>query len=281
MDSSLPRPLFASVFQPSLPWGNQRWRARRDSYRPPEEPIRTAEYDVAPIAADGPAKRFVEEHHYSASYPAARFRFGLYRQGGLVGVTVYSHPCNAAVLTSVFPGSPDDSVELGRFVLLDEVPGNGETWFLARTFGLLRSEGLRGVVGFSDPSPRTDLAGNVVFPGHLGRIYQAANAVYLGRGTPRILRLLPDGTVLSERALQKIRKRERGWRYAVDLLTRFGAAPPRSEEDLVSWLRLWLPRLTRPLRHHGTHKYAWSLRRGRRFALPGRPFPKLLDKPRT
>ena len=48
----------------------------------------------------------------------------------LQGVAVFSHPCNDRVLTSVFPGRATDSVELGRFVLLDEVPGNGETWML-------------------------------------------------------------------------------------------------------------------------------------------------------
>ena len=53
---------------------------------------------------------------------------------------------------------------------------------------------------FSDPLPRTRADGTVVMPGHLGTIYQAANAVYTGRGTPRTLTLLPDGTVFSDGA---------------------------------------------------------------------------------
>ena len=76
-------------------------------------------------------------HHYSLSYPSARVRFGLFTRGCLVGVAVFSHPCNDRVLTSVFPLSPLESVELGRFVLLDSVPANGESWFLARTFECL------------------------------------------------------------------------------------------------------------------------------------------------
>jgi len=45
-------------------------------------------------------------------------------------------------------------VELGRSVLLDSVPGNGETWFLARCFEQMRKSDLIGVVTFSDPVPR-------------------------------------------------------------------------------------------------------------------------------
>jgi hypothetical protein len=86
----------------------QRWRARRDSYRPVGEPIHTRLYEVAPIAIDGPAKDFVIHHHYSGSYPAARFRFGLYRHQVLVGVAVFSHPCGDRGLTSVFPGTATD-----------------------------------------------------------------------------------------------------------------------------------------------------------------------------
>jgi hypothetical protein len=243
-----------------LPFGNQRWRDGRHFYKPPEEPIPTRQYEVAEISRDRETKAFVLAHHYAATYPAARFRYGLYHRGNLVGVAVFSHPTNDLVLTSVFPGDSLDSVELGRFVLLDSVPGNGETWFLARTFEGLRRAGLRGVVSFSDPVPRKATDGRLVFPGHLGTIYQAHNAAYLGRSRPSTLRLLPDGTVLSNRALQKLRSSDRGWRYVAASLVRFGAALPQDGENLSTWMDHWLPRLTRTLRHQGNHKYAWNLR---------------------
>lgn len=107
---------------------NQRWRLRRDSYRPAGEPINPRLYEVAEVAGDREPKAFILTHHYSASYPSARFRFGLYSGGSLVGVALLSHPCNDRVLTSVFPLNASDSVELGRFVLLDTVPANGESW---------------------------------------------------------------------------------------------------------------------------------------------------------
>jgi hypothetical protein len=262
----------------NLPLFNQRWRSSRDFYRPPDEPIRTADYDVAELPDDRATKTFVLEHHYSASYPAARWRFGLFRRDVLQGVAVFSHPCNDLVLTRVFPGRPTDSVELGRFVLLDEVPGNGETWFLGRCFALLRREDLAGVIAFSDPCQRLNRANVPVFGGHVGTIYQAHNAVYLGRGTTRTLTLLPDGSVLSERAQQKIRSADRGVAYAVRQLVGCGADPPVCYDPayLSAWLRLSKARLCRSVRHRGNHKYAWRL--SRRVRLPASlPYPKQID----
>ncbi len=258
--------------------GNQRWRERRDSYRPAGEVIDPRGYEVAQIDDDATPKRFVIANHYSASFPAARFRFGLYRRGDLVGVAVFSHPCSDRVLTKVFPlRAATDAVELGRFVLLDEVPGNGESWFLARCFDQLRGQ-VVGVVSFSDPVARTALDGRVTFVGHFGCIYQSHNGVFLGRGERRLLRLLPDGRVFSERAISKIRKLERGWVHCVALLEQHGAAEYRGGADADAaraWLGEQLPRVTRPLRHPGNLKYAWGLSRPVRRGLPASlPYPK-------
>lgn len=253
----------------------QRWRARRDSYRPAGETIVTAHYEVAPIPDDRTAKLFVEANHYSASYPAARFRHGLYWGGLLVGVAVFSVPMQGAVLDRL-PCSREAAVELGRFVLLDRVPSNGESWMLARCFELLRGEGIEGVVSFSDPMPRARADGAVIFAGHVGTIYQAANAVYDGRNRPHTVRLLPDGTVLSDRTIAKIRGRERGWRYAAAHLVRAGAAPLGEDDDARAWLATWLSRLTRTARHPGKHRYLFGLGRAVKRALPkSQPYPKL------
>lgn len=260
----------------------QRWRDRRSSKRPAGELIRTADYDVAEIATDSIAKRFVCAHHYSGRYPAARFRFGLYHGGELVGVAVYSQPVRDEVISNVFPGIERAAgAELGRFVLLDSVPGNGETWFLARTFELLRGR-VAGVVSFADPMPRRALDGRLVVPGHVGTIYQAHNARYLGRGRADTLKLLPDGTAFSRRALSKIRAGERGMRAAVAQLVSHGAeqlADGACEIARRAWLATWLPRLTRELAHPGNHRYAWALdaKRWPRTLGPERQAPKQPD----
>ena len=67
------------MMQPSL-LVVQRWREGRDRYRPAGEVIQTADYDVAVLEADASPKAFVRQHHYSGTYPAARFRFGLFRR---------------------------------------------------------------------------------------------------------------------------------------------------------------------------------------------------------
>lgn len=75
-----------------------RWREKKCRFRPPEETIHTRDYSVEPIPGDAAAKAFVVSHHYSGSYPAARFRFGLYKKDSLCGVAVFSHPVNQNTL---------------------------------------------------------------------------------------------------------------------------------------------------------------------------------------
>lgn len=249
----------------------QRWRAHRTSYRPAGEPIRTRDYEVAAIATDREARAFVETHHYEHAYVAARLRVGLYRRDELVGVAVLSQPPSQAVLAAALPGF-EAGVELGRLVLLDDVPANGESWFLARAFELARDR-FDGIVSHSDPAPRADAAGRIFFAGHVGTVYQASNATYCGLTTARTRRILPDGSVLSARLLSKLRKRECGWRYGVELLVTHGAPPPAG--DWRTWLRGAVEAVSRPVRHRGSHRYVWALdRRARRLLPTSKPYPK-------
>lgn len=237
----------------------QRHREGQVRWRPAREVVSLVGLEVADIDRDT-ARSFIERHHYERSYPAGRFRFGLYQRAELVGVAVFSQPVNN-LSTACLPGEPLERVELGRFVLLDQVGANAESWLLGRCFEELRRQGLTGVVSFSDPVPRRTLCGAVVMPGHVGTIYQAHNAVYLGRSKAERRRLLPDGTLAHNRGLAKIRKRERGWRTAVAELVRHGAREPLEGEDLRLWLGRELPAISRSLPHRGNHKYAWTLRR--------------------
>lgn len=237
---------------------NQRWRDRRGTYRPAGEVIDPRHYEIHETPSDTLARSFVEQHHYSASYPSARFRICLHRQDALVGVAVFSFPMQTAVFKPL-PGDKLQSVELGRLVLLDDVPGNAETWFLGRCFEILRAHEITGVVSYSDPLPRAQIDGTITHGGHVGTIYQAHNAHYLGRGKKRTLALLPDGRVFSERNISKIKKGHKGWRYASDLLVQLGADRLTDASKGAAWLAHWLPLLTRPVRHPGNHKYIWGL----------------------
>jgi len=243
----------------------QRWRDRRGSYRPAGEPIRTAAYEVAKMASDREARGFVEAHHYSGSFPAALRRYGLYRREELVGVAVLSQPASQAALEASLPFAREGRAELGRLVLLDDVPANGESWFLARAFELARGDGFAAIVSHSDPEPRRTAGGEVIFAGHIGTVYQATNAVYVGRSEPRTRRLFADGSVFSDAAWSKLRSRKRGWRYATELLIAHGAPAPASEimpeADWRAWVRSAVDATTVTFRHGGNHRYVWALDR--------------------
>lgn len=221
------------------------------------------------------AKKFVLKYHYSKTMPAARRCFGLFRQGKLVGVAVFSHPVNNHTLINAFGGKAEESIELGRFCLLDRVEFNAESWFIGVCRRRLKEEGFRGIVAFSDDLPRTDFLGETVFKGHLGTIYAASSAIYTGRGKSRTIRLLPDGTVLSERAISKIRNFEQGVEYSARILMKYGAADmPIDNPGRKNWLDFWLGKLTRSMRHPGNHKYLLPLQKG--LNLPkGINYPKI------
>lgn len=224
-------------------------------------------YDVEPIASDGAVRPFVEAHHYSASYPAARFRFGLYHRGALVGAAVFSQAMNEAATTNWLRGPSVEHVEFGRFVLLGGVPAGAEGWMAARCYRALRREGITGVVTFADDTARR-VGDRTLFPGHIGTIYQATNAHFVSeRSRGRTLRLLPSGAVFSDRTLAKLRGGERGRVGAARQLVEAGAAAPSDAvlydaHALARWAEAWVPRVTTPLRHPGNLRYLQPLRRG-------------------
>lgn len=222
---------------------------------------------VIEIMSDKTARALVLEvfRHYSGTYPAARFRFGLVYRNELAGVAVFSVPTNY----KTFKGLPNPKgwVDLGRLVLAEDTGANAESWFLARCLRALQERGVEGVVTMSDPTVRGALRG------HTGAIYQALGAVYVGRATPRTLRVFDDGTVFNARTRQKIATGERGWRTAVDVLVAHGARP--LEGDPVAWVNRELPRVTHTEQHPGNHKYLFPLSAAARRAVPaGLPYPK-------
>lgn len=263
----------------------QRWRNGGHSWRHTSEGgFDKTRFEVALVNDDGPVKAFVEQHHYSRAYPAASLRAGLFERGALVGVAVFGVPMQEKVLTLPFPHLVPytESLELSRFVLLDQVPANAESWFLAQAFREVAGEGLRGVVAFADPVPRLLRDGTVLSPGHVGTIYQASNGLHTReRGTPRTLLVGPDGRVFSARSQQKIRKQERGHEYAERQLAEWGATPMQSGEDGTAWLRAALLQAgVQRLRHPGNFRYGFRIGRTRAernrvvFAMATAPYPK-------
>ena len=247
--------------QQSLSFGNQRWREGRASYRVPDEVIETRLYEVAAIPDDTTARSFVETHHYSGTYPAARFRVGLYRAGELQGVAVFSEPVNSLTVPK-WAGPGATGCELGRFVLLDEVPGTGESFFLSRARKLLAKAKpeLDYIVSFSDPSERWSRVGELVKRGHIGTVYQASNARYCGRSARNTIYMTGSGEVISHRVLSKVRAGESGESYAQEKLERAGAPRRlRGEPGAAYVTRTLQSGALRRWRHPGNHVYLFGV----------------------
>lgn len=139
---------------------------------------------------------------------------------------------------AAYGAGPVAFCDLGRFVLLNHVGSNAETWFLARALRPLAVDRLTPdgtpayplVIAYSDPLPCADSTGSVRFAGHFGGIYRDSSALYLGRTQPRRLWLSANGAVISERALSKLRTGDRGATYAYDMLRAHGAPTRRPGE---------------------------------------------------
>ena len=248
---------------------DKRWLHRSQRWVSPGALFDARAFAVDVIPDDRPAERFVVEHHYAGSYPAARFRVGLFGpHSQLLGVAVFSEPASTAVLPKWLGGVADDGCELGRFVCLPEVAYNGETWFLARAFRLLRSEKrIRAVLSFADPVAWRN-GPEVVKPEHWGTIYQASNAIHAGRSGARTHLVAPDGRPISPRALSKLRSEERGWEYVARQLVAAGAPRRAFGESSHDWLARVraTPGFTRQ-RHQGNLAYVFGLDAGARSQL--------------
>lgn len=245
----------------------QRWRNGRDRYRPAGEVFDHRYAHVAPIDT-ATAKAFVCQHHYSRSMVASRFNAGLFvkrpfEKERLAGVASFSVPMTQAVIPALLDGlAPNLGVELGRFVLLDDIEANGETWTLARAFRLMREAlpEVRGCVSYCDPQARTNIDGQTVFPGHRGTIYRAFNARSCGRSKARTLLLMPNGVVANERGLSKLRNGESGADYVERGLRTNGADARRLGESGTDYIaRLVGDGFLRRTRHPGNFAFSWTL----------------------
>jgi hypothetical protein len=267
-----------------------RWRNRRSTWRPLREPFDPGRFFVAPLPKTAIARTFIETHHYSRAFPVALASYGLFERVGafqqeLCGAAVFSVPIQPRAAAAY--GAGDAAFcDLGRFLLLDCIGSNAETWFLARALRLLQAErpGAAGgpglVVAYSDPMPRTDRAGLVHFNGHFGGIYRDSSALYLGRTKARRLWLADDGTVISDRALSKLRNDETGAGYAYETILRHGAPKRGMGEDNAAYVTRALSEGPfRPMRHRGNHIYCFPLgSRGDRRELH-RKMKRDLNKP--
>jgi hypothetical protein len=262
---------------------SERWREGMAGFVPNTGTDLEKDYEVEQIGGKV-AKCFVQRHHYLPNFPQIGAAYGLHtkRGGRLVGVAIWS---NAARNSEVRYGrvKTNEIRDLSRLVLLDEVPGNAESFFVARaksryaryhqecerTFGGSEREPsrLRVLLSMSDPVPVSDSEGNIILPGHIGNVYQALNAYYVGRSSPKTQLVTPGGHIIAGRGYSKVdawlrddSKAGRGGEAMLDrldaLLPGFKKARRRSRKTTETLLKE--PRWGLRIQHHpGNIVYAW------------------------
>ena len=248
---------------------SQRWRDRRSRFVANDTVIDPRHYTVDVVDHET-AKAFVAEHHYLTRYPAAQLAVGLFGPGrggsaSLDGIIVFGVPATGAVITRhTGYADPRRGCVLQRLLCLPSVAANGESFFAARAFRLLREAKpmIDALVSFSDPQV-----------GHCGCVYAALSEAYRGTTRPRsVLRIA--GETVSDRTLSKIRNLESGHAGAVDQLVRLGAPRPGPSEQLRQWLdRCRADGTLVPGRQAGLFSYCFELTRDARRT--GRSLPRL------
>lgn len=255
-----------------------RWLERRSKFVPTTSFIDPRRYSVEQLS-DARAREFIARHHYLATFPAAKHCVGLFgpRSGAhrapLVGVAIFAIPTTDAVITKHTGMTASQGTTLARFILLDEVPANGETAFLARAFKSLRSEkpGVESVVSYADP-----------LAGHIGHAYCAASAHHRGRTKPRTAYRIGDRH-LPDRTLSKIRTDPDRFETATRELAELARTPRHPGESGRDWIaRLVAAGTITTSRHPGHFVYVFPLTRQARrtsAALPSEPYPNLTSHP--
>ncbi len=100
--------------------------------------------------------------HYLHEWPKnIQIAFGLKRKGKLIGVITYSTIVNE--LKSRFG---EKAWELSRLIIIDRVPTNAESFFIAATIRYIKQhyKSLDRLISFADPKY-----------GHKGTVYKASN----------------------------------------------------------------------------------------------------------
>lgn len=125
-------------------------------------------------------KEFILHLHYAQRMPPISYAFGLYKEGGLVGVCTFGQPASRPLCVGLLGEEHADKVlELNRLVVKEGLPDNCLSWFLSRALRALNRKPL-AVVSFADEGA-----------GHQGYIYQATNFIYTGVSPGRTDKYMP------------------------------------------------------------------------------------------
>ena len=140
---------------------------------------------------------FVKANHYSRTHhKVVVHSFSLRMNGCLAGACLFGMAAGNLKCMTVLRGhdNPRDYLELQRLVLLDEVPKNSESQFIAWCLRWLKKNTeTKAIISFADPEH-----------GHSGVVYKASNWIYTGRQVPARDRIYIDGKELHPKQFYNI-----------------------------------------------------------------------------
>ena len=116
-------------------------------------------------------REFVKKYHYAHRAPSCVVAFGLYKSEDLIGVITYGIPASNNVRLICGEEYKINVLELTRLFIFDVEIKNIESWFIARTFELLRQYFPHFFILVSYADTDHD---------HVGYVYQATNWIYTG-----------------------------------------------------------------------------------------------------
>jgi len=116
-------------------------------------------------------KDFVEKWHYSQSINGVNSTlcFRVVLRGAVVGAAIFGAPGMPQVAAKYSNSGKYHLLELRRFVMIDDLPPNNESYVLARMLKMCKDAGIDRILSYADPSF-----------GHQGIIYQATGFKNLG-----------------------------------------------------------------------------------------------------
>lgn len=134
------------------------------------------------------AQKIILEHEWIGTMPlpkSCRFIYGIYFEGFCGGVAVYVEPSTRQFNKDY----PRQAVQLNRGACVHWTPHNTASYFLSKTFKLLKEQGIKIIVAYCTQEA-----------GEIGIIYQSLNFIYTGETTKSNVYWL-DNHWISERTL--------------------------------------------------------------------------------
>jgi len=200
------------------------------------------------------ARGYIATHHYTKTFPdSTKYCFAGYLGDKIAAIITYGMGTSLAQYTSVLNDiKQGEYLELTRLWSADTMPKNTESKIISESMRQLPSK-IKLIITYADPSR-----------GHIGYIYQATNAHYIGESSAGSMLVAKCGTEKHPRLIGIYKKRNK---HLADKTT-------QQVLDYLGWSKI-----------KGSSKYKYVYLRGNKKTIKANlkkinrlPYPKLTKK---